>query len=145
MNLYDTAPASAPQSVTGHALDSTSIEVLWRPPPERDQNGIIHGYKIRYQEEAPLRRDQPVFVTVNASRRNMAIRPLAKWMPYKISVLAFTAAGDGPSSDPIIVTTEEDGRFVIYLNSLPLILYFDLKLFNRKPTTLSRRISIILK
>ena len=30
------------------AVNSTAVRVLWRPPLEREQNGVIRGYQVLY-------------------------------------------------------------------------------------------------
>lgn len=39
-----------PQDVKANSLNSTSIHVNWKPPLEKDRNGIIRGYHIHVQE-----------------------------------------------------------------------------------------------
>jgi len=39
-----------PQDVKATPLNSTSIHVSWKPPLEKDRNGIIRGYHIHAQE-----------------------------------------------------------------------------------------------
>lgn len=39
-----------PQDVKAVPVNSTSIHVLWKPPNEKDRNGIIRGYHIHVQE-----------------------------------------------------------------------------------------------
>lgn len=39
-----------PQDVKATPLNSTSIHVSWKPPLEKDRNGIIRGYHIHVQE-----------------------------------------------------------------------------------------------
>jgi len=39
-----------PQDVKATPLNSTSVHVSWKPPLEKDRNGIIRGYHIHVQE-----------------------------------------------------------------------------------------------
>lgn len=39
-----------PQEVKVVAINSTSIQVTWKPPAEKEKNGIIRGYHIHVQE-----------------------------------------------------------------------------------------------
>lgn len=39
-----------PQEVKVTPLNSTSIHVVWRPPLEKDRNGVIRGYHVHVQE-----------------------------------------------------------------------------------------------
>jgi hypothetical protein len=39
-----------PQDVKATPINSTTIHVSWKPPQEKDKNGIIRGYHIHVQE-----------------------------------------------------------------------------------------------
>lgn len=39
-----------PTSVRVSAVNSTTIHVSWKPPSEKDRNGIIRGYHIHIHE-----------------------------------------------------------------------------------------------
>lgn len=39
-----------PQDVKVTPINSTSVHVIWKPPHEKDRNGIIRGYHIHVQE-----------------------------------------------------------------------------------------------
>lgn len=39
-----------PQDVRANPVNSTTINVVWKPPQEKDRNGIIRGYHIHVQE-----------------------------------------------------------------------------------------------
>lgn len=39
-----------PQDVKVTTINSTSVHVIWKPPHEKDRNGIIRGYHIHVQE-----------------------------------------------------------------------------------------------
>lgn len=39
-----------PQDVRVNAINSTTLHVIWKPPQEKDRNGIIMGYHIHVQE-----------------------------------------------------------------------------------------------
>lgn len=39
-----------PQEVMASPINSTTIHVSWKPPLEKDKNGIIRGYHIHVQE-----------------------------------------------------------------------------------------------
>jgi Fibronectin type III domain len=102
--------------VEGSALNTTSIRIRWRSPPESHQNGQILGYRVIYAAEGSGSQrvgsspphDAPSS-TVAAAEHSYTIRGLMAWTTYKIWTLAFTGAGDGPMSDVIVVQTEEGG------------------------------------
>lgn len=39
-----------PKDVRANPINSTTINVQWKPPLEKDRNGIIRGYHIHIQE-----------------------------------------------------------------------------------------------
>lgn len=39
-----------PQDVRVNAVNSTTLHVAWKPPLDKDKNGIIMGYHIHVQE-----------------------------------------------------------------------------------------------
>lgn len=39
-----------PQDVLAVPVNSTTIKVTWKPPKEKNRNGIIRGYHIHVQE-----------------------------------------------------------------------------------------------
>jgi hypothetical protein len=43
----DTVPGE-PRKVKLEAINSTAVGVQWRPPAEREQNGVIRGYQVLY-------------------------------------------------------------------------------------------------
>lgn len=54
-----------PQDVKANPVNSTTIHVVWKPPQEKDRNGIIRGYHIHAQET----REEPVSeINPNLSR-----------------------------------------------------------------------------
>ncbi len=38
-----------PTNVQGKVVNSSTVEVTWDPPVDKDQNGIIRGYQIHVQ------------------------------------------------------------------------------------------------
>lgn len=49
LNVFNTVPGE-PQDVRVNAINSTTLHVIWKPPQEKDRNGIIMGYHIHVQE-----------------------------------------------------------------------------------------------
>lgn len=46
---HNTVPGE-PQDVRVNSINSTTINVQWKPPLEKDRNGIIRGFHIHVQE-----------------------------------------------------------------------------------------------
>lgn len=47
---FDVTVPGEPQDVRVNAINSTTLHVIWKPPQEKDRNGIIMGYHIHVQE-----------------------------------------------------------------------------------------------
>ena len=39
-----------PRDVKVFPINSTSIQVMWKPPADRERNGVIRGYHVHVQE-----------------------------------------------------------------------------------------------
>ena len=92
---------------------SSSLRVVWEPPPENKQNGIISYYKIFYVPKSRSDSEATVIEIKNPQAREFVIDELLKWTNYRIWMLAGTSVGDGPKSSPIDIKTDEDGRYLI--------------------------------
>lgn len=105
-------PGAPPQLVKAYAESSTSIRVVWQPPPENKRNGKITYYKIFYVPSSrPDAEATEVGITKDPdSTREYVIDELRKYAEYRIWMLAGTQIGDGPVSYPTLVKTDEDGR-----------------------------------
>ena len=79
----------------------------WDIVPVADQNGIILSYTVKFKA---LPNDNPQAALVSAPTTQANLIGLTKYRNYSITVFASTAKGDGIASEPIIVTTDEDGK-----------------------------------
>ena len=100
-------PGAAPQSVRGQNSSSTSILVMWDEVPADKRNGVITGYTITYHSQTE---NDSGNVQVNASLRQTELTNLKKYVNYNITVSASTEKGIGPTSDPIVVRTDQDSK-----------------------------------
>ena len=78
----------------------TTIPVAWQPIDPGHINGILLGYKVRYQavgigeesvEDEPIREQ-----LVNSSTLSLVLKNLQIFTLYRIDVLGYTNIGDGP-------------------------------------------------
>lgn len=116
-------PGAPPQEVHGHAVDSRTLEIKWLPPPSETHNGVLTHFKVNYtkvedaadesdEEESEKVVHQEV---VGAEARSVTLKNLEEWTVYEIQVLASTKIGDGPSSDPVKLRTDEAGTFCLFV------------------------------
>ena len=103
-------PGAPPQSVAAYAESSSSLRVVWEPPPENKQNGMIVYYKIFYVPNSRSDSKATVVEMKDPGAREFVLDELLKWKTYRIWMLAGTTVGDGPKSTPIEVRTDEDGK-----------------------------------
>ena len=78
------------------------------------RNGIITGYNITYQSQTE---NDSGFVPVGPNDRQANLTGLKEFVKYNISVVAFTAKGDGPPS-VIVVRTDQDGKLIFILKKI---------------------------
>ena len=107
LNSYISEPSAAPKNVSGHNTSSTSIFVTWDDVPAADKNGIITSYNITYHS---LTENHSNSTTVDFPANNVTLRGLREFVNYSITVFASTVKGNGPESDPVIISTGEDSE-----------------------------------
>ena len=98
------APSSHPMNVSGTALNSTHIGLVWDPPPEMDRRGIIREYRVNITEL-----DTGLMFQTASTTTETTIGPLHPYYTYVSIITAFTV-DEGPYSNAVVVRTEEDGE-----------------------------------
>lgn len=109
--LPSQVPGAPPDLVKAYPESSTSIRVVWQPPPENKRNGKITYYKIFYVPNSRTDSDATMIEINDSDRQEFIIDELRKWTEYRIWMLAGTQIGDGPISYPVIIKTDEDGMY----------------------------------
>lgn len=98
-----------PQDVKVVAINSTSIHVTWKPPQEKEKNGIIRGYHIHVQEvreEGKGFLNEPMrFNVLDDTTLELNVSGLQPDTRYNVQVAALTRKGDGDRSAPVSVKT----------------------------------------
>ncbi|KAK3869100.1 hypothetical protein Pcinc_025578 [Petrolisthes cinctipes] len=90
-----------PRNVKVDVLNSTSIEVSWTPPVERERHGIIRGYQIHVQEiEGQGSEVSGGAYTVHGNLTKYVVSDLVPDTKYQVQVSAITRKGDGARSTP---------------------------------------------
>ncbi|XP_022247809.1 tyrosine-protein phosphatase Lar-like isoform X3 [Limulus polyphemus] len=92
-----------PRNVKVEPVNSTSLQVQWKPPANKDRNGLIRGYQIHIQEKdknndlvgEPIRYD-----VANEEAEAYNVTGLQPDTTYAVQVAAVTRKGDGTRSHP---------------------------------------------
>ncbi|KAI4461154.1 titin [Holotrichia oblita] len=120
----EAVPTGEPRGLEGEAVSSTEVRLRWKPPQQKMQNGELLGYKIFYvvinspQEIPPDKKIEEEIEVVPATSISHSLVFLDKYTEYRIEILAFNPAGDGPRSRPLILRTLQG------LPSAPIALTF---------------------
>ena len=80
---------------------------MWDEVPANQQNGIITGYTITYNSQTENDNGN---VSAGANDRQTELTGLKEFVNYTITVFASTVKGDGPTSDAIVVRTDQDSK-----------------------------------
>uniref|UniRef100_T1J817 Down syndrome cell adhesion molecule-like protein Dscam2 n=1 Tax=Strigamia maritima TaxID=126957 RepID=T1J817_STRMM len=106
------APGGPPLEVRVEAVDSTCLNVYWKPPRSDLWHGKLTGYKIGFrQHEIKEIQFRVVRLEDNENEADefvMRLTHLKKFTKYRVVVAAVNQMGDGPFSDDILARTAED-------------------------------------
>ena len=109
MQLFDTihchslAPSSSPTVTTANATGPRSLYLEWGLPPPVTHNGVIRSFTIVLLEV-----DTGLTISYDAVNTSKSISSLHPYYMYQCEVHAFTVR-NGPPSEPVYITTLEDG------------------------------------
>ncbi|XP_041977027.1 protein sidekick isoform X3 [Aricia agestis] len=109
----EAVPTAPPQRVAAEPVSPTEVALTWSPPQLAQQNGDLLGYKVFYlmtespEEPEPDRRVEEEIEVVPATATSHSLVFLDKFTQYRIQVLAFNPAGDGPRSTAVLVRTQQ--------------------------------------
>lgn len=112
---YFAAPSGPPEGVTVGDTLSTSFIVIWQPPANENQNGLILGYTVKIVDLSSSNETQ-IYVT----ETTFEVLDLMPFTLYEVAIAAHNAAGKGPFSVVITVETEESGEDFIILSIIIL-------------------------
>lgn len=109
-------PEAPPEIQKVEPLNSTAVQIWWKPPNPQKINGINQGYKIQAWKyihgegnvEAKMMTVHPNLLDPLAEQTAIMIG-LEKFTKYNITVLCFTDPGDGEISEFVSFKTAEDG------------------------------------
>ncbi|XP_035214536.1 tyrosine-protein phosphatase Lar-like [Stegodyphus dumicola] len=98
-----------PRDVEVKSLNSTTIAVHWKPPANRDRNGLIRGYQIHVQEmnsEGDLVNEPMRYDVADEEAEEFNVTGLQPDTQYSVQVAAVTRKGDGTRSRAVTVVTQ---------------------------------------
>ncbi|KAG8191089.1 hypothetical protein JTE90_008401 [Oedothorax gibbosus] len=98
-----------PRDVEARSLNSTAVSVRWKPPANRDRNGLIRGYQIHVQEmnrEGDLVHQPARYDVAEEEAEEFNVTGLQPATNYSIQVAAVTRKGDGTRSRAVTVETQ---------------------------------------
>ena len=102
LTLPTAVPTSAPVNLQGSAVNSTTIQLQWEPPPLADQNGVIRSYIINISVAETGSSFQQTSETIA-----LYISNLHPFYTYTLTVAAVTI-GPGPCGQVLTVQMPED-------------------------------------
>lgn len=79
--------------------------VTWLPVPDGHVHGVLRGYRLLFKKEQGT-----FYKNMTTVNQSLELTGLEKFTNYSVKVLAFTRIGDGNVSDPVTVSTDQDGK-----------------------------------
>lgn len=101
MIICFSVPSEAPEWISAATKNSTSIELAWKPVPQRDLNGYLTNYVIRYTDG-----EEEIQRKVGRHREEVVINGLRASTTYFFQISAATDKGEGPRSKPTEAKTK---------------------------------------
>ena len=108
-------------NMTATPLSPTQVKLEWGPVPAIDRNGIITHYEVLFNQTT-IDTLSMSGVNINNSEFSATVHPLQPFIPYNISVRAYTRIGPGPlNPTPVTTMTNPLGkRLKFYLSTVTL-------------------------
>ena len=103
-------PSGKPTITAAHNTSSTSLQLIWRPPPKSSINGEFLGYQISYRPRNDnTSADANVFNLKDPEVTQFTIQDLTPFTQYLVALRVRNPAGLGPETK-VVVMTDEGGR-----------------------------------
>ncbi|XP_045529464.1 Down syndrome cell adhesion molecule-like protein Dscam2 isoform X2 [Pieris brassicae] len=97
------APGGVPRDISLRALRARELLVTWQPPPRESWHGTLLGYTVRWweaSEEGKGSMENASESGASSDATSTTIRGLKPATRYCVTVRAYNAAGNGPTSQP---------------------------------------------
>lgn len=99
-------PSRAPENVSSIKVEYTKYQITWDALTREVANGLIKMYQVRLTlKESCTSVDASFNSTYNTTKTEMLFSSLSICTSYEVSVRAFTEAGPGPYSKPLVIQT----------------------------------------
>ncbi|XP_044169231.1 receptor-type tyrosine-protein phosphatase F-like isoform X1 [Acropora millepora] len=98
------APTGPPANVTAFNKSAVAIMVFWERIPRPHRNGIVVGYKVCYKRADSV---NSVMYCTAVHAHGIELGGLKPFTPYWVTVLGYTTKGEGPTSEPVKVWTDQ--------------------------------------
>ena len=98
-------PSRGPKNVLSIEIERTEYQLSWNGLPREVANGFIKIYQVRLLLKESCSVDTSFNSTFNTTKTEMLLSSLSICSRYEVSVRAFTAAGPGPYSEPLVIQT----------------------------------------
>ncbi|XP_059470843.1 roundabout homolog 2-like isoform X3 [Neocloeon triangulifer] len=104
VQTIEDVPSAPPENVQVGMINNTSAFVKWSPPPPQHHNGILLGFKIQVRSA----NSSKVLAQMNLNATTLTVRlnNLTTGIAYSVRVVAYSRAGMGPYSSPVILTMD---------------------------------------
>jgi len=113
-NIYRKQPLKPPDQVvelTKVLCETRSVTATWLKNERRHANDVVDGYELQFAEMSVLDDRLSAWQTVQSGPENVGkVGGLQPRTDVHLRVRAFNAAGVGPWSDVLIMTTEEERK-----------------------------------
>ena len=89
------------------------MALSWQAPHMDEQNGRLLSYTLEYSISGSPDVAQEISVPVDSSggdNQERVVEGLQPYATYQFRVRAVNEVGEGPFSNPVVITTPEDGK-----------------------------------
>ena len=100
------APSGYPTDLVVNTDSPNTVILGWGSVPEIDQNGVITEYEVLYSQDTIDH--LPQSGTVTSTEMSATVGPLQPFIPYNLTVRAYTSSGAGPFNQMPTTTTITD-------------------------------------
>ena len=94
-------PGSPPYGLSYESVSPSQVNVSWFPPEV--PNGVITHYGLELWNSSH-------FLNLTSPEPHLLIAHMKKYTEYRLRVQAYTRVGPGNHSEPLNITTLEDGE-----------------------------------